>query len=154
MWWRVERGGKLWESVKGEPNRAELKRRVEACDVHAVLAFDGEQPVGWCTFGPRSTFPRAETVKAIRHRWDAGTWAVVCFYIHPKRRRKGVAQALLDAATARAFDLGAEVVEGYPAVPAKSGAMPAVFAWTGVPRLFEAAGYKRVSERIYARRRT
>jgi GNAT superfamily N-acetyltransferase len=154
MWWRVERGGKLWDSVKGEPNRAELKRRVEAGEVNAMMAFDGEQPVGWCTFGPRATFPRAETIKALRHAWDADTWAVVCFYIHPKWRRKGVARALLEAATERAFELGARIVEGYPAVPKKPGGIPAVFAWTGVPNMFEAVGYERADERIYVRRRS
>ena len=47
---------------------------------------------------------------------------------------------LLEAATRRAFELGAEEVQAYPAVP-KKGELPAAFAYTGVPRLFEAAGF-------------
>jgi GNAT superfamily N-acetyltransferase len=141
MWWRVPRGGKLWESVKGAPNRASLERIVKAGEQHAVLAFADGQPVGWCSFGPRAAFPRLETVRAFRREWTPETWAVVCFYIHPRWRRKGVAGRLLEAAAARAFELGAREIEGYP-VESKTGALPAAFAYTGVPRLFEAAGFR------------
>lgn len=141
MWWRVERGGKLWESVKGTPNRERLERMVKAEEQHAVLAFAGDQPVGWCSFGPRATFPRLETVRAFRRAWGPDTWAVVCFYIHPRWRRKGVAGRLLEAAAARAFELGAREIEAYPVVP-KSGALPGAFAYTGVPALFQAAGFR------------
>ena len=49
----------------------------------------------------------------------------------------------LEAATERAFALGALEVEGYPAVPYSApDLMPAAFAWTGVPKLFERAGYE------------
>ena len=64
MWWRVARGGKLWDDTKGAKARLQSKRLIESGRMHAVLAFDGEEPVGWCTFGPREDFPRLETVKA------------------------------------------------------------------------------------------
>ncbi|MSP59324.1 MAG: hypothetical protein EXR72_03105 [Myxococcales bacterium] len=64
----------------------------------------------------------------------------MCFYIPTAWRGRGVAKALAAAATARAFALGATEVEGYPVVPTK-GAIPGPFAWTGVPTLFEGAGY-------------
>lgn len=36
----------------------------------------------------------------------------------------------------------ARIIEGYPAVPHNSSEpLPAAFAWTGVPALFEKAGY-------------
>lgn len=141
MWWRVPRGGKLWESVKGEPNRVALRKLARAGALHAVMAFENGEPAGWCCFGPRADFPRVETVRAIRPQpWGEGTWAVVCFYIPARWRNRGVAGRLLEAATRRAFELGAEEVQGYPAVPGK-GHLPAAFAYTGVPRLFEAAGY-------------
>ena len=141
MWWRVPHGGKLWESVKGARNRASLRKLTLAGQLHAVMAYEGAEPAGWCCFGPRADFPRVETVRAIRPQaWSAGTWAVVCFFIPAKWRKRGVAGMLLEAATRRAFELGAEEVQAYPAVP-KKGELPAAFAYTGVPRLFEAAGF-------------
>ncbi|HWR51327.1 MAG TPA: GNAT family N-acetyltransferase [Bryobacteraceae bacterium] len=151
MWWRVPHGGKLWEESKGEKNRRALKSAIEAGEVHAVIAFDGESAVGWCSFGPRETFPRIQSVKALRGEAPPGTWSIVCFYIRAKWRRKGVAGALLDAATRRAFELGAQRVEGYPVIPSKPEPVPAVFAWTGIPRLFESAGFRHVAGRTYVR---
>ncbi|MDD5658349.1 MAG: GNAT family N-acetyltransferase [Elusimicrobia bacterium] len=143
MWWRVERGGKLWAQWKGEKNRARMRELVRSSKVHAVLAFHQGEPVGWCSFGPRRAFPRLETVKALRHPFTDTTWAVVCFFIPSRWRGKGVATKLLEAATRRAFELGATRVEGYPVVP-KSKPMPAAFAWTGVPAVFEKCGYREI----------
>lgn len=79
MWWRVPRGGKLWEAAKGQKNRDSFRRLVKARKVHGVLAFLGEEPVGWCAFGPRGDFPRLETVKALRHAVDRhGAGARAC----------------------------------------------------------------------------
>ena len=143
MWWRVPRGGKLWEEAKGKKNRDTFRRLVKARKVHGVLAFVGKEPVGWCSFGPRGDFPRLETVKALRRDFDEGTWSIVCFFIPARWRGKGVASRLLEAATNRARELGARVIEGYPIVPKEdSGPVPAAFAWTGVPVLFERAGFE------------
>jgi GNAT superfamily N-acetyltransferase len=152
MWWRVPHGGKLWEEAKGRKNRDRFRRLVRAGKVHGVLAFVGEEPVGWCSFGPRHDFPRLETVKALRHDFDDGTWSIVCFYIPSRWRGQGVATRLLEAATERALALGACTVEGYPVAPKKSATpIPAAFAWTGVPALFERAGYDEL-ERVGASR--
>jgi GNAT superfamily N-acetyltransferase len=140
MAWRVPHGGKLWKARQGEPNRRSLCDLVTSGRQHAVMAFDGEESAGWCAFGPRSTYPRLETVRAFRREWGPDTWSVVCFYIPPRWRRRGVGGRLLEAATARAFALGAREIEGYPVVTAKS--LPGPFVWTGLPSMFAAAGYR------------
>jgi GNAT superfamily N-acetyltransferase len=143
MHWRVERGGKLWEEVKGERNRAAFATLVEAGQVDAVLAFAADEPVGWCTFGPRGGFPRLLRSKVLRREAPPDAWSILCFYIPARWRRRGVATLLLRAATARAFALGAREVEGFPVVPQGPAApVPAAFAWTGVPRLFAANGFR------------
>jgi GNAT superfamily N-acetyltransferase len=143
MWWRVPRGGKLWEEAKGTQNRTAFQHLVEAGKVHGILALCGEKPVGWCSFGPRSSFPRLETVRALQRDWSQHTWSIVCFYIRPAWRKRGVARRLLQEATARAFELGACEVEGYPVVPKNpTEPIPGAFAWTGVPALFVSEGYE------------
>jgi GNAT superfamily N-acetyltransferase len=142
MWPRVPQGGKTWDEAKGPKNRDRFRRLVQAGKVHGVLAFCDGEPIGWCSFGPRETFPRLKGVRALQHDWSKGTWSVVCFYIPSRWRGRGVATRLLEAATARAFALGARVIEGYPVVPKKSPEqVPAAFAWTGIPALFEKAAY-------------
>ena len=160
MWPRVPRGGKLWEEVKGRKNRDSLRRLVRAGKIHAVLAFSGREPVGWCSFGPRETMPRLATVRALQRESSKETWSVVCFFIPARWRGHGVAGQLLEAATREAFARGAAEIEGYPVLPkSASSPVPAVFAWTGVPTLFRRAGYTRLrrpgaSRPMYLKRRS
>jgi GNAT superfamily N-acetyltransferase len=145
MWWRVPQGGKLWQDVQGSKNRDAFRRLIKAGDVHAVLAFAGDEPVGWCSFGPRDSFVRMKRMRSLQHESPEGTWSIICFFIPARWRGQGVATALLEAATARAFELGATAVEGYPKVPKDDGTrMPGAFAWTGVPALFEKTGYEEI----------
>lgn len=145
MSWRLPRGGKLWEESKGEKNKQAFRKLVRSGHVHGCLAFSGDEPVGWCCVGPRGDFPRIERVKALKSEWDQGTWSVTCFFIRAKWRRRGVASALLKAATELAKQRGAKRLEGYPVKPsgAQPDNMPAPFVWTGVPRLFEKLKFKK-----------
>ncbi len=153
MWWRVPRGGKLWDRMKGKNNRAAFRKLVESGEVHGVLAFSDGKPVGWCSFGPRRSHPRLERVRALRRNSPEGTWAILCFYIPSAWRRRGVARLLLQEATTQAFKLGAREIEAYPVVANSSaGPVPAAFAWTGVAALFEAAGYKKAAQQDRAGR--
>ncbi len=143
MWPRVPQGGKSWDEAKGAKNRDRFRRLVKGGKVHGTLAFAGEEPVGWCSFGPRSTFPRLVRVRALQRQSSDTTWSIVCFYIPSRWRGRGAATKLLEAATKEAFALGATEIEGYPVVPANAPEkVSAAFAWTGVPALFQAAGYE------------
>jgi predicted GNAT family acetyltransferase len=125
MWWRVPRGGKLWAESKGAKNREAFRQLVERGAVQG------------------SAFPRLERVKALKRDWSEQTWSINCFYVPRAWRGSGIAKRLVEAATRVAFQSGASEVEGYPVMPAESGAaLPAVFAWTGVPALFESNGYR------------
>lgn len=136
MWWRVERGGKLWEENKGAKNKAAFRKLVSSGAVRGSLAFAGDEPVGWCCVGPRADFPRLERTKALSTDWDAKTWSVTCFYIKSAWRNRGVATALLAEAVKIAKAGGAKRLEGYP-VRIKGGRSPGSFEWTGVPGVFE-----------------
>jgi GNAT superfamily N-acetyltransferase len=158
MYWRLPRGGKLWEEQKGTRNKRAFRRLVKADKVQGCLAFCGEEPVGWCCVGPRGDFPRLKRTKALATEWDESTWSVVCFYIRSGWRGHGVASALLKEAVEVARAHGARTLEGYPVKAKADGSlMPAAFAWTGVPRLFENARFHDVtppgnSRPIYRRR--
>jgi len=137
MYWRLPRGGKLWEDSKGAKNKRSFKRLLTQGKVHGCLAFEGDEPVGWCCVGPRGDFPRLQRTRALATEWNVTTWSVVCFYIRTPWRRRGVASTLLKQAVAVAKTGGATELEGYP-VRAKSADsdIPAAFAWTGVEPLF------------------
>src|SRR5215203_724128 len=71
MWWRVERGGKTWDEAKGAKNRARL---VRSGSVHAMLALADGEAVGWCSFGPRPSFPRLARSRVLQREAPENTW--------------------------------------------------------------------------------
>ena len=46
MWWRLTRSE--FERSKGEPNRRSFKRIVDSGRVPGLLAFENDEPIGWC----------------------------------------------------------------------------------------------------------
>lgn len=142
MAWRVPRGGKTWEAMKGEPARCAMKKLVETGGAHGVLAFKGKTPVAWCSLGPRNHFPRLERVRAYRRRDTEGVWSINCFFISREQRGQGLSQLLLAKAVEVCRHHGARVVEGYPVTLTRAGArLPAAFAWTGPLPIFERLGF-------------
>ncbi|HUU85040.1 MAG TPA: GNAT family N-acetyltransferase [Phycisphaerae bacterium] len=142
MYWRRPRGGQLWEQKKGRPNRDAFRRLVKAGRVHGALAFAGRTPVGWCCVGPRGDFPRLERTRALVTEWDERTWAIVCLFIKLRWRGGGVATRLVGQAVEVARSLGAGRIEAYPVAPKSEKPIPAAFAWTGVPAIFESCGFR------------
>jgi GNAT superfamily N-acetyltransferase len=158
MYWRVK-GGKAWDAAKGAPNRKAFRKLVEGGAAQGVIAYADGVPVGWCNIGPRTDFMRIAGSRVLQRSSAAQRWSVACFYVPAKWRGRGVAQRLLAAATREAFRLGAEEVEGYPkTVRSADGKAPGAFVWTGVPAMFEAAGFEPVPAEgsarvVYVKRR-
>lgn len=142
MVWRSPYAGKAWRERLGEPNRRDLQSLLQSGALHAALAFDAEMPVGWCSVGPRADFPGLQRSRVLKTEWDERTWSVTCFVVKRTHRGRGVSGALLREAIRIAKKRGAKVIEGYPAkVNPEKPKLPAVFAWTGVPAIFEGAGF-------------
>lgn len=139
MWWRLPRA--QWEKQKGETNRAAFRRIVEAAEPPGILAYDGQTPIGWCAVAPRETYAVLERSRALRRLDALPVWSVTCLFVAPGYRKKGVSVGLLEQAAEYAASRGAAVVEGYPVQP-KKGEMPPAFAWTGLTRAFERAGFQ------------
>ena len=149
MWWRVPQGGKLWKETQGEKARRAFRALVTSGKARGVLAFDGETPVGWCAFGPRTDFPRVERSRAYRRDELDGVWCINCFFVHRTHRRRGVARTLLAAATDACHRAGARIVEAYPAPPQPDLRGGAV--WRGPLTMFEDQGYRVVKRETPAR---
>lgn len=143
MWWRVERGGKLWEKTKGAPAKRTFHKLVASGRARGVLAFVEGEPVGWCSLGPRAEFPRLERVRAYRRTDSKKVWCINCFFIPRQFRGKGVARALLRGALNVCKRNGAEIVEGYPVTTSRDGKqLAAAFSWTGPLKVFEEQGFE------------
>ncbi len=142
MWYRLPRAE--YERQKGAGNRAELRRLLGAGQPAGVIAYAGEEPIGWCAVAPRAAFTRLERARTLRPVDEQPVWSVVCVFVARTHRRRGVSVALLRGAAAYAKSLGARIVEGYPVEP-RSGPIPAVFAHPGIPSAFLSAGFTEVA---------
>jgi len=108
-----------------------------------VIAYLGDDPIGWCATGPRSRFRLAVKTPTLKARSgdDDNVWLVPCFYIAPGHRGQQVARSLLEAAARVAFRHGAEAVEGFPMSGSKKKSSGANFS-TGNESLFASCGFQ------------
>lgn len=96
MYWRLARG--VFSGQKGVGNRQAMKNLVESGEVPGILAYPGDEPVGWCSVAPREKFPALERSRLCARIDDQPVWSISCFFIHKNYRRKGLSVALLGAA--------------------------------------------------------
>jgi GNAT superfamily N-acetyltransferase len=138
--WRLEKGEK-WDEVKGAVAKKRLRKGILSGTVHAIIAYDGNVPVGWCTFGPRISFPRLDRARSLQCDDARAVWSLPCFFVINGYREKGVAKAMIRHALKAMKAGGARIAEGYPSKPGRDGRYIAAFSWTGTISLFEKAGF-------------
>lgn len=141
MIWRVPGGGAYWAQQKGEGNRRAFRKLVESGQATGILAFDGKEPVGWASVAPRGDFSYFDRSRTIPPPIDDKTWSVTCFFVKRGYRGQGVAGALLKACVDYAVQKKARLLEGYPTLIRNGTKQADAFVHTGVPALFESAGF-------------
>ena len=85
-----------------------------------LVAYLGEEPVGWCAVEPRPEYDGL--VRVFRVPWDGRdedrsdptVWAVTCLLTRAGYRKRGISRALARAAVAFARERGARALEAYP----------------------------------------
>ncbi|MGH2450119.1 MAG: GNAT family N-acetyltransferase [Candidatus Limnocylindria bacterium] len=135
--------------VGGGPGTAERKRREALAKLArrrknsaGLVAYEGREPIGFVSLGPRSDFSRTSNSKATPPVDGVPAWVVPCITVRRGHRGKGVAVAMLRAAVDYAGKRGAPAVEGYPRADRKR--VHDDFAFTGTEAMFRRAGFRKV----------
>ena len=103
-----------------EDRRRLLAEQVETLTPpRGLIAFDGDEAVGWCGVEPRVRLHHVLASRLVvkESRYDLAderVWSVYCILVPPRRRRDGIGSQLLEAAIGHAVDNGAVAIEGYP----------------------------------------
>ncbi len=127
------------------PERGERVRKLVKQDPPpGVLAYDGDEVVGWAAVHPRADTSFARNRK-IPHVDDLDVWSVWCIRVRPGHRGGGISHQLLAGAVRFAFDRGAPAVEGYP-VDNRGRKVDLTMAYVGTRALFERAGFAKVAD--------
>ena len=138
MAWRLRR--KDFEAGKQGLNRKAFEFLVRKGSPPGVLAYDGEEPVGWCAIAPRLAFSFLDRSRLLQRLDEEPVWSITCFFVTRKRRRQGLMVKLVHAACNFAKGQGAHIVEAYPVEPhsvePRGIDRPDVFYWTGFPSTF------------------
>jgi len=126
------------------PARAERVAALMACGPLGVLAYDGDEVVGWAAVAPRSetVFGRSRTIPRVD---DLDVWSVWCIRVRPGHRGKGISHPLLAGAVEYARANGAPAIEGYP-VDNRGEKVDTTMAYVGTRASFERAGFSKAAD--------
>jgi GNAT superfamily N-acetyltransferase len=148
MHWRLTSAE--YAVMKGNANRELLRELVASGAEPGLLAYIDGEPAGWVAIAPREEYPRLDHSRILKPVDDQPVWSIVCLFISPPYRRRGLSTRLIEAAARHAAARGATTVEAYPVEP-RSADMPGVFAFTGTAAAFRAAGFVEVARRSETR---
>lgn len=138
MSWRLRKAE--FDAQKGEQNKQAMLQLVKNGEPIGVLMYVDGQPVGWCAAAPRDKYVRLERSRVFKRIDDLPVWSISCFFIDKSYRRQGLSLALIQAAVQFCKLQGASMIEAYPEVPYNAN-VPGAFLWTGIPSVFEKAGF-------------
>lgn len=138
--------GAEFERNKGRGNRDAFRRRVRAGVVPGVLAYRGDDAVGWCAIEPRSDYERLARSRVLAPVDELPVWSLVCLFVHRDHRRTGVSRALVRGAVSLARSRGARCVEAYPVDPGRKE-IPDIWAHPGLASTFRKLGFREVARR-------
>jgi len=109
-----------------------------------VLAYDGDEVVGWAAVHPRADTSFAKNRK-IPHVDDLDVWSVWCIRVRPGHRGEGISHHLLAGAVEFARANGAPAIEGYP-LDNEGAKIDLTMAYVGTKGLFERAGFSKAAD--------
>ena len=127
------------QALQGEARRERVRELVREDPPPGVLAYDGDDVVGWAAVHPRADTSFAKNRKIPRVD-DLDVWALWCVRVRPGHRGRGIAHSLVAGAVDFARSHGAPAVEAYP-VDNDGAKVDLTMAYVGTRSLFERAGF-------------
>jgi predicted GNAT family acetyltransferase len=122
-------------------NKNAMKNLVWKNKPAGLMAFYGEMPIAWCAFAPREDFIKLENSRVHKRIDNQLVWSIPCTFIHKKFRRRGVSVEFLKGVIKYAKENNIKIIEAYPAIPTQEK-LPDAFAWIGLFKSFERAGFE------------
>lgn len=129
------------EGKVDDGNKSAMKGIVWEGKPTGILALYEGQAIAWCAFAPREDFIKLEKSRVHKRIDDKLVWSIPCTFIHKSFRRLGVSVELLKGVIKYAKANGIKIIEAYPTIPTQDK-LPDSFAWIGLFKSFERAGFE------------
>ncbi|MBS1584510.1 MAG: GNAT family N-acetyltransferase [Bacteroidetes bacterium] len=144
MYFRLKKS-EFEEGKRDEGNKQAMKDLVsDGMPVGIIGLYDGE-PIAWCAFAPRTDFLKLQNSRVHKPIDDEPVWSIPCFFIAKGYRRMGVSVAMLKGVIDYARKKKIKIIEAYPTIPTQDK-LPDAFAWIGLYKSFQRAGFKIVDK--------
>lgn len=126
------------------PARGERVKELLAEGPIGVLAYEGDEVVGWAAVAPRAetSFAKSRVIPRVD---DAPVWTVWCIRVRPGHRGEGISHHLVRGAIEFARRSGAPILEAYP-VDNEGERVDLTMAYVGTRALFEQEGFVKVAD--------
>jgi ribosomal protein S18 acetylase RimI-like enzyme len=140
-----------WDQRPVELNRDDLRTLVESGRRPGLVAYEDDEPVGWCAVAPLTDYLRFASspfIAAARPDGDdpSGRWMVTCFVVVPAARGAGLVETMLTAAVDHARANGAAGVEAIPLDVDRAEHVTPDELFSGTLTAFEEAGFERLAQ--------
>jgi GNAT superfamily N-acetyltransferase len=129
------------EGKLNDGNKESMKALVWAGKPTGIIGSCDGEPIAWCAFAPREDHRKLENSRVHKRIDNEPVWSLSCFFVDKRYRRMGVSVAMLKGVIAIARQQHIKIIEAYPTIPTKTP-LPDSFAWIGLYRSFEKAGFK------------
>jgi GNAT superfamily N-acetyltransferase len=129
------------EGKVDDGNKDAMKQLVFSDKPTGILGFYEDQPIAWCAFAPREDFIKLEKSRVHKRIDNKAVWSIPCFFIHKDFRRLGISVEILKGIINYARAHNIKIIEAYPTIPTTEK-LPDSFAWIGLYKSFERAGFQ------------
>ena len=133
------------EGKLDDGNKNSMKELVWSGAPTGLLGLYEGKAIAWCAFAPREDYIKMEKSRVHKRIDDEPVWSVTCFFIRKEFRRMGVSVALLKGLIDYARQQEIKIIEAYPTIPTQES-LPDSFAWIGLYKSFERAGFRIVDQ--------
>lgn len=141
------RGDRLRELTERDPAPGMLAYLGQSDAARSGARDPAVEVAGWLGFSRRSgagSLQRSRVLPVGDPATWPTTWVFMCVTVRAGFRRRGIAQALLDAGVDYAAGHGARALDAFPVEPEPGRRVPVSSAFVGTVAMFERAGFDRL----------
>lgn len=132
------------EGKKDGSNKTSMKQLVENKTPTGLLIYQGQEPMAWVSFAPRSILEKMNRSRVHKPIDNEPVWSITCMFVAANHRKQGKSVPALNAVIQYAKQHNIKILEAYPTIPSQT--LPDPFVWTGLLSTFIKAGFEIVDE--------
>lgn len=117
----------LFSKSGSDIHKSVTRKYVDSGKIVGIIAYENEEPIGWCSIGPVEDFPGIMFSRELKPEEPEGKWCITCLFIRKGWRKKGLTSYLITSALDVSRKENAKSVEAYPVEGGKPKGDPFIY---------------------------